>query len=65
MTESEFVMFAKILDKVKKKYHSELEKRNIDAAYYPIVVTIWLADENFKPFKKVIEIDERERGEGG
>jgi hypothetical protein len=58
--ESEFVTIARVIDKVKEVYDLELEKLGVDGAYYPVRITVWLTDENFKPLKKLVEIDERE-----
>lgn len=57
---SEFVIMAEIIDKLKDKYYEKLEKKGYDGAYFPIRITIWETDMEFKPLRKLIEIDERE-----
>jgi hypothetical protein len=58
--ESEFLIFAKIIDKLKQLYSKECQKEGIEEGYYPIVITVYKADiETFKPIKKIVEIDER------
>ena len=62
---SEFLTMAEILERLKKQYHKELGKVNIDSSYYPIRLTVWRADENFIPVRKLVEVDERELGGAG
>ena len=63
--ESEFVTFAKVVDKTKKYYSNLVDKLGLDGAYYPVRITVWEVDSTtFKPLKKLIEMDEREI-EGG
>ena len=62
MTEkSEFIIVSEILEKIKDKYYELLVEKGYDGAYFPIRITIWEAEtETFKPFKKLVEIDDRE-----
>lgn len=55
--ESELIVFAKIVKKMLDVYEKECEKLHIERAYYPIRITVWTTDENFKPIRKLIEVN--------
>jgi hypothetical protein len=54
--ESEIIIFAKMIKKMLDVYEKECEKLGIDRAYYPIRITVWATDDNFKPIMKIIEV---------
>lgn len=54
--ESEIIIFAKIIKKMIDVCEKECEKLGIDRAYYPIRITVWTTDEDFKPIRKLIEV---------
>ena len=59
--ESEFILVSRIIEKLKDEYYKQLEESGWDGAYFPIRITVWEVDtETFKPFKKLVEIDDRE-----
>ena len=59
-TDKEFEQVCKAVWKAKKKFEEVMKKHGHDLAYYPLRITVWETDENFKPFKKINEIDDRE-----
>lgn len=58
--ESDFVTFAKIVDKVYNYYSKLVEEEDLDEAYFPIRITVWSTTDNFEPLHVLSERDTRE-----
>ena len=64
--ETEFIKIAKVAEKAKEFFYKQLKTEyNLEGAYYPIQLIVWLTNDDFEPIKKLVEIDEREGGAEG